>query len=420
MRVLAFRGGTPVLAPDSRPHFSWPPITTTTITAVGTQLLNAVSIPDRSGVITELEAGLQDYFGVRHAVLTSSGTAALHSMYVATEIGPGDEVIVPAYTFPATVTPLLQLGALPVLADCGEDGGLSVEDVEARITPKTRAIVAAHLWGLPDDLVALRKLADDHGLMLLEDGAHAHGSARDGHLVGTAGRASGFSMNGPKTLSAGEGGFLLTDDDEVYYRALLHGHYNKRCRSEIPPDHPLARFAVTGMGLKLRVHPLAASLALDQLALLDDYLDGRAKIAQMLCEALGELPGVQVPQLPDGARASWYGLPLFYSPSELDDVPIDVFYQALHAEGLVEVDRPGSTRPLNQLPLFQDARALFPHDPLLAQLAYRPGDFPVAEQLHERTMKLPVWHREEDLPMVRAYIDGFIKVVTHHRELKGI
>jgi dTDP-4-amino-4,6-dideoxygalactose transaminase len=413
---LALLGGPPTVSTPG-PHFNWPPLDDRTDLRVLAQLQRSISIYDRSGVIAELETALQDYFGVRHAVLTSSGTAALHSTYVATGIGPGDEVIVPAYTFLATVTPLLHLNVIPVLADCDGTGNLSVSDVAAMITPKTTAIMVTHLWGIPADLAALRALADEHNLLLLEDGSHAHGAAVAGQKVGSIGDVAAFSMNGPKPLSAGEGGFVLTNSDEVYYRLLLHGHYNKRCKNEIPATHPLHRFAVTGMGLKFRIHPLAAAIALEQLERLDANLAGRADVAEYLCDELKNVPGITAPTLESDVWPAWYGLPLTYVPEQLDGLPVERFYDALRAEGLSELDRPGSTCPLNLLPLFQDPTPLFPHHPYVDRISYRPGQFPVAEDVHRRTLKLPVWHREEDVPLVRQYIAGFRKVAAHHHDL---
>lgn len=411
---LALLGGTPaVTAPV--PHFTWPPVSDRTAQAVVTQLRTAVSVYDRSGVIAELEDALRGYFGVRHALLTSSGTAALYDLYAACGIQPGDEVICPAYTFFATVTPLLHLGAIPVLADCDENGNLDPTDAARKITPRTRAIVVTHMWGVPADMTALRELANSRGLTLLEDGSHAHGASTGEQKTGTAGDGSAFSMNGPKPLSAGEGGFLLTGSDETYYRALLHGQYNKRCRNEIPAGHEMRPFAVTGMGLKHRVHPLAASLALDQLGQLDDYLDGRAQIAACLLEHLKDTPGIHVPQLGAELRPSWYGLILQYQPAELGGLPIGRYHEALLVEGCAEADRPGSTCPLNFLPLFQDPSGLFPA--YKGKFAYGPGDFPRAEAFHAGAIKLPVWHREEDIPLARQYVEGFRKVSAHYRDL---
>lgn len=415
---LALLGGTPVIS-EPGPHFSWPPLDDCTNLRVLAQLQRSISIYNRSGVIAELETALEDYFGVRHAVLTSSGTAALHSAYVAAGVGPGDEVIVPAYTFLATVTPLLHLGAIPVLADSDDTGNLSVIDVAARITPKTVAIMATHLWGIPADIAGLRALADEHNLLLLEDGSHAHGAAVAGRRVGSVGDIAAFSLNGPKPLSAGEGGFVLTNSDEVYYRILMHGHYNKRCKSEIPTSHPLHRYAVTGMGLKFRIHPLAAAIALGQLERLDSYLIGRTEIAGILGEELADVEGLSTPHVMEETLAAWYGYPIIYSGDELGGLPIEKFFEALQSEGLLDVDRPGSTCPLNLLPLFQDPRPLFPHHPYVEQIDYRPGQFPVAERLHANTLKLPVWHRERDISLAQKYAAGFRKVVGLHHELKG-
>lgn len=413
---LALLGGKPTIT-EAPPHFVWPPLTERTTKAVLDQLAAGISLYDRSGVVADLEDALANYFGVRRALLTSSGTAALHSMYAACGIGSDDEVIVPAYTFFATVTPLLHLDATPVLADCDEQGNLDPSDVDQRITERTFAIVVTPLWGTPAAVDELRALADEHDVVLLEDASHAHGASVHGRNIGTFGQAAAFSMNGPKPLSAGEGGFLLTDDSEVYYRALLHCQYNKRCRDELPSDYWLARYAVTGRGLKHRIHPLAAAIAREQLGHLDEYLLGRERIAAYLCEQLDDLPGIVAPRLGADVRLSWYALILRHRSEELGGLPVEWFYQALRAEGCHEVDRPGSTCPLNLLPLFQDPGPLFPQ--LQGKFAYARGDFPRAEAIYGSTLKLPVWHREEDMPLVDRYIEAFRKVIDNHRDLLG-
>jgi perosamine synthetase len=252
-------------------------------------------------------------------------------------------------------------------------------------------------------------------VMLLEDGSHAHGASIGGRKIGTFGRAAAFSMNGPKPLSAGEGGFILTDDHEVYYRALLHGQYNKRCRDEIPAGHLLYRYAVTGMGLKHRIHPLAARIALDQLAHLDMYLAGRERVAAALIDGLADLPGLVTPKRTSDVRASWYGFILQYRADELDGLPIERAYAALQAEGCRELDRPGSTCPLNLLPLFHEPGPLFPG--LADDFRYKPGDFPRSEAFHRNVFNLPVWHRDDDRSVIGQYIEAFQKVFTSHRDL---
>lgn len=145
---LALLGGRPVVTAPG-PHFVWPPIEDADRCAVAAQLETAVSIPDRSGIVADLEDALASYLGVRHVVTTCTGTAALHSMYAAAGIGPGDEVIVPSLTFHATATPLFHLGAHPVLADVDDRGRLDLEDAARRLTARTKAVIAVHLWGYP-------------------------------------------------------------------------------------------------------------------------------------------------------------------------------------------------------------------------------------------------------------------------------
>ncbi|MFD5702485.1 DegT/DnrJ/EryC1/StrS family aminotransferase [Streptomyces lasiicapitis] len=411
---LALLGGPPVIDIPS-PHFSWPPIEDRDVSAVTSQLTAAVSIADRSGVVADLEDALASFLGVRHVVTSCTGTAALHSMYAGVGIGPGDEVIVPTLTFHATATPLFHLGARPVLADVNEHGQLDLDDAARRITARTKAIVAVHLWGLPENVDALAAFSTRHDLILLEDGSHAHGATWRGQPVGSFGHAAAFSMNGPKPLSAGEGGFVATDDTELYYRVLLHGQYNKRCRREIPADHTLAPYAVTGMGLKLRIHPLAAALAHAQLPRLKDYLAGREAIAARMRRALRGVPGIDVPHPPSPAGPAWYALPLRYHPDQLADLPIERFLEAVHAEGADEVDLPGSTRALGDHPLFHTPGALLPGYP--DHQGPATDSFANARRVHGSTVKLPVWHRDQDLQLADAYTAAVIKVVEHHKEL---
>jgi len=146
--TLALLGGTPAITAPS-PHFSWPPLTEATTAAVVGQLAASISIYDRSGVIADLEDALASYHDTAHALLISSGTAALHSAYAACGLGPDDDVIVPAYTFAATATPLLHVGATPVLVDCDPTGNIDPQHVEQAITPRTRAIVVTPCGATP-------------------------------------------------------------------------------------------------------------------------------------------------------------------------------------------------------------------------------------------------------------------------------
>lgn len=196
---LAINGGEKTVK-INRPHYVWPPITERTREAVLKQLDESISIYDRSGIIEKLEDRFARYHGKKHALLTNSGTSALYSMYVGADLKEGDEVICPAYTFYATITPLFFTEAIPVLADSRIDGNIDPQDMERKITENTRGIVITHMWGLPCDMDAITDIARQHNLMLFEDASHAHGATYKDRKTGTFGDASAFKFTSTKNV----------------------------------------------------------------------------------------------------------------------------------------------------------------------------------------------------------------------------
>lgn len=194
---------------------------------------------------------------------------------------------------------------------------------------------------------------------------------------------------------------LLTDDDELFYRALAIAHYNVRCKREIPPAHPLSRFAVTGLGLKWRIHPVAAALVEQQLSVHPHIHAARERCARRMIARLGQLPGLEVVAPREGEVSSWYALVMQVDDSVLERVTVPELIGRLHAAGATEFDHPGSTRPLTRLPLFESPGEAF--------RGYRgvsaPHAAPVADDFHRRMVKLPVWHRESDIGLVDQYLD---------------
>jgi dTDP-4-amino-4,6-dideoxygalactose transaminase len=411
---LAINGGKKTIN-ISRPHYVWPEITTKTRSAVLKQLNESISIYNRGGIIAKLEDRFLNYYNKKHALLTNSGTTALYSMFVGAGLKEGDEIICPAYTFYATVTPLFFIGAIPILADCKEDGDIDPAEIAKKITPKTKGIIVTHMWGLPCDMTLIVKLAKKHKLMLFEDASHAHFATYKNKKVGTFGMASAFSLQGQKTLTGGEGGVLLTNNDELFYKALLLGHYNKRCKEEIPKNHPLYPYHITGMGLKFRIHPLAAAIANEQFDNIRSIMRKRRETAKKLIKALGSMQGISVPKIPADVEPGWYAFVMQYKSEELGGLSLEKFYEALHVEGCDELDRPNSTCPLNQLPLFQNPKTFFPKYSFKKN--YSPGQFPVAETFHKNSLKLPVWHRPQDDAVVDLYIKAFKKVTENYREV---
>ena len=184
------------------------------------ECLDSTWISSKGRFIQEFEGKFADYLGVKHATTTSNGTVALHLALLALGIKPGDEVIVPTFTYVASVNTIAYIGAIPVFADSKADTWqLDPEDVLKKITPKTKAIMPVHLYGQPCDMKAICQIAQKHKLLIVEDCAEAFGSKVDNKYVGSFGDAAAFSFFGNKTITTGEGGMVITNDRAVYERA---------------------------------------------------------------------------------------------------------------------------------------------------------------------------------------------------------
>ncbi|MBI4627437.1 MAG: DegT/DnrJ/EryC1/StrS family aminotransferase, partial [Candidatus Rokubacteria bacterium] len=239
----------------------------------------------------ELEAELAAYTGTRHAVLTSSATAALWMTLRALGVRPGDEILVPSHTAFPTVEAICFAGATPVFVDADDWYTLDPKDAAARVTPRTVGIVPVHLYGQPVDLPAVQDLATRFGLWLLEDGAQAQGAAWDGRAVGSFGRAAVFSVYPSKNLPAmGDGGAVLTSDDEIAARCRRlrdHGRLNKDVHAEV--------------GFNLRFNELQAAALRVLLRRLDAMNDRRRELAARYARGLAGVP-LELPAEREHAR----------------------------------------------------------------------------------------------------------------------
>jgi perosamine synthetase len=364
----------------------------------------------------ELDA-LEDAFAAYHggglALTVNSGTSALLSAFIGVGISPGDEVLCPAATFIATVTPLLMIGAVPVLCDCEPDtGNIDPADAESRITPRTRAIVVTHLWGHPCAMDEIVALAERHQLSLIEDCSHAHGATYKGRIVGTFGDAAAFSIGSGKMVSGGMAGMLLTRDHEVYDRACLLGHFRRRSRETVKtPSY--AAFSNTGYGANLRASPVAAVLALSHLRQLDSLIDRKRQNLERLSAGLADIGGFEPPLTrPAVTRGAWYGYKVrWQAPGSPTEPSIEDVVRALKAEGC-DVDPPGSP-PLNTLMIFQtaDNRLYRPTPSNAHRFTYKVGDFPVAEAIYRKTMSFPANKLYGDVtPLIDQYVLACTKV----------
>ena len=258
----------------------------------------------------KLEQEIARQVGVGHAVAVNSGTSALLLALSGLGVGPGDEVIVPGYTFIASISSIIYARAIPILAEIDRTLNLDPEDVRKKITPRTKAIMAVHMLGNPARLDELKALADEHGLFLIEDCAQAFGASYRGRQVGSIGHAGTYSFNIFKTITAGDGGMVVTDDEPVYRRFFgFHdqGHAPLRMGVEVG-KRPF-------VGLDFRMTELTAAVVLAQLRKLDTILSHLRANKQRFKEAIADLPGLEFREItdPDGECAT---LLTVFLPSE--------------------------------------------------------------------------------------------------------
>ena len=261
------------------------------------------SISDGSGIIARFEREFAAATDTAHALAMTNGTAALHSAYFAVGVGPGTEVLVPAYTWHATATPVLQCGAVPVFCDIDPHTlTIDVEDLARRITPRTRAVCAVHAWGSPAEMDRIVELARRHDLAVIEDCSHAHGARYNGRPVGSWGDVGCFSLHASKPVAAGEAGVAVTDDPALFDRMLLLGHPGRLARGQaadsFDPD-------VVDLGVKYRPHAFAVHLGRSSLKRLDRENERRGALwATIRDELQGSSHLAPTQKLP---RAEWGG-----------------------------------------------------------------------------------------------------------------
>ncbi|RKQ42812.1 8-amino-3,8-dideoxy-alpha-D-manno-octulosonate transaminase [Roseivirga pacifica] len=258
----------------------------------------------------ELEQAITETFNVKHAQLTSSGTTALSTAMAVMGVGYGDEVIMPTFTFVASFEAIIAAGAVPVLVDIDETLCLDPKAVEAAITPKTKMVMPVHMCGSMAQLDELKAICDKHNLLLLEDACQAIGGSFNGQMLGTIGHGGTFSFDFVKTITCGEGGAFLTNDEKYYINA---DHYTDHGHDHVGNDrgaesHPF-------LGYNFRISELHAAVGLGQIKKLDKILATQKKHNAIIKEALEKIEGITFRKIPDpeGDNASFLS---FFLPTE--------------------------------------------------------------------------------------------------------
>jgi dTDP-4-amino-4,6-dideoxygalactose transaminase len=334
--------------------------------------------------------------GSPHAVAVSSATAALHLALDALRLGPGDEVIVPVYTFTASAAVVVHCGARPVFVDVDpRTCNLDPARFKAAITPRTRAVIVVHIGGLPAEMDAILAIARAHHIAVVEDAAHAFPARYRGRMVGTIGDLTAFSFYATKTLATGDGGMLVTANAEYAARATLMAlHGMSRDAWKRYTTEGSWRYEVLEAGFKYNMTDLAAAIGLHQLARRDWLLARRRAIAARYTAAFAEMSELETPPDPDDVEHAWHLYPLRLHLERLA-IGRDAFITALTAANI------GTSVHFIPLPLHPYYRDTF-------QLA--PEDFPAALSAYQREISLPIYPSmtDEDVADVIAAVTAIV------------
>jgi perosamine synthetase len=328
--------------------------------------------------VAAFEKAFGERHGVKHALAATSCTTALHLILAAMEVGPGDEVIVPAFTWVATANVVLHCGATPVFVDVDRESfNMDPTLVAAKITPRTRAIIAVHLFGLCADIDAIAGAAP--GIPIIEDAACAAGAAYKGRHAGTLGLAGAFSFHPRKSITTGEGGMVTTNDARLAARAnSLRNHgadISEEQRHVAPKPYLLADFNLAGFNY--RMTDLQGAVGLVQLGKMDRYIDERQKRAEFYARELAGIPWLRVPRVPAGYRHGWQSYVCAVDEKEAGMSRNDIM-DLLMQKGINT--RPG-THAVHMLGYYRNRFGL------------RPEDFPVSRDSDRCSMAIPLHNR---------------------------
>lgn len=380
--VLALHGGPPVRTrPFARPR------------TIGNEEKRAVLEVLESGALSqfvatwgpefnggprvrELERAWAERFGVKHVTAVNSATSGLYAAVGALDVGPGDEVIVTPFTMSASATGIIVYGGVPVFADILSDTFcLDPESVRQAITARTKAIIVVDLFGHPAEMDEINAIAREHGLAVIEDAAQAPDARYRDRSCGTLGDIGVFSLNQHKTIQCGEGGLVVTNDDDLAERVrLIRNHAEVIVKDK--GDHHLAHL----VGFNYRMTEIEAAIAVEQLRKLSRLTEGRIAAAALLTRRLSGIPSMHPPVVRPYARHVYYMYAIRYD-AEISGVPRDVFVKALKAEGIPVTS--GYVEPIYLQPLYHAGRSRWQTAPRSdGWPPYGRGTCPVAERMH--------------------------------------
>jgi len=418
---LALLGGEKAVKANAPSIFAWPVVTARHEQAI----LDVLRAGKMSGneITREFERRYASMLGRKHGLGYPNGTSAILGAMYGLGIGLGDEVICPSITYWASILQAYNLGATPVFADVDpETICIDPNDIEHRITPRTKAIVVVHYAGMPADMDAIMKIAGKHNLKVLEDCSHAHGALYKGKEVGTFGDAAAFSLMTGKALAIGEGGIFFTDDRRVYERAILFGHYIRHDQITLDDLKPFAGLPCGGF--KHRMHQLSSAFGIIQLELYPGQMAEIDKAMNYFCDLLEGTLGIKPMRPAKGTKTTkggWYYPHFKYVTEEIGGLSLSRFARAIGAEG--SICNPGCNKPLHLHPLFTSMDVYghgrptrIAHLDEAAKIEQYVERLPVAESILRRVFEVP-WFKQYEPTLIEQHAGAYKKVVDNHREL---
>ena len=399
--TLAINGGPKAVKRSLGKAGKWPRFEAEEIEEVTALLQNPSYAP-----ISKFEKAWKERFGCNHAKAHCNGTSALGSAFFALELPPGSEVLVPSYSTWFPLSPARLFGIVPRFVDIDPHTlNLDVEDCKRRITKDTKAILPVHWWGLPCEMDHVCDFAKEHGLQVIEDCSHAHGSSMKGTNIGNWGRVAGFSLQGSKPLPSIEGGIGVYKDQGDYERATTYGNYD--LPTTFPKDSPYRKYQGTAFGSKLRMHPASAILARIQLGRLDANNKVIGDQVRVLNDRITQLPGLTEPTCRADTNRVYYNSNMLFLDEAKSGMSRAACIKALQAEG-VPIGSYSWTL-LHTYPFFQEEK-WWHHAPA------QPGELPGSDQANRTTISLSLIRTEEP-DLVEQYATAFEKVWAHRDKI---
>ncbi len=418
---LAIKGGPKAVQTDPGDMFTWPIITEEDEQAVLEVLRTGrMSAWD---VTQQFEKDYAEWHGVRHCLGFNTGTAALQAAFWACGLRQGDELIGPSMTYWASCLPAFSLGATIVFAETDPDTlCLDPNDLEQRITDRTKVIVPVHYAGYPCDMDPIMEIADARGIKVVEDVSHAHGGLYKGRLVGTIGHVGAMSIMSGKSLAVGEGGMLITDDEEIWRQAVVWGHYERT--AEVTKGTEWEHFSgLPWGGVKNRMHQLSSAVGRVQLKHYKDRMAEIQKAMHYFWDQLHGVPGIRAHRQPKDSGSTmggWYAAKGIYHAEEIMHLPIEKFCEAMAAEG-VQI-RAGANLLMHQHPLLNEADIYGHGKPTRLANASRDdilqpaGSLPRTEEIPTGCFSIP-WFKHYRPEIIDEYVEAFKKVCLRADEL---